>query len=386
MKPNGTSDARNSCYNRSLVTGYWRSAKQEEKLEYYLIAVIFAATDLILLLLFLAAASHVDKSKVKGEQPRGTQFGTSSDKFRQEEKSDLEKLTEGIARLEQQLKPMLDLTIKHERRLSGIQSKGALGEQIVGEKLGDLPHDWYDHNVPFPNGAKADFAIRTPDKRWIPIDSQWTATELLDRLEQAKDQTDRNSLRIQVHDAVRNHATAAKKYLDPHTTLGFGIVAVPNSVFELCIDMQAELVSENIVLISHSLLVPYILLLFNLYLQDIPSTQRLEISHILNRSAAQIELIKKYINSRVRPSIASAKLQQNQYGLHSLMLHDIYSRLDQLQGDFDGVRKMVSPPLDKEIGLIPNMLQSSLTKVQADLLEGLERLNGDKPDTASENK
>lgn len=342
---------------------------------------------LLLLFLLLREASYVDKSKTKDKEScGGTASEASGDKFQQVEKSDIEKLEAGIARLEQQLKPMLDLIIKHERRLSGIQSKGALGEQIVGEKLGDLPPAWYDRKVPFPNGAKADFAIRTPGERWIPIDSQWTATELLDRLEQAKDQTDRNSLRIQVHDAVRNHATVAKKYLDPHSTLGFCIVAVPNSVFELCIDMQAELVSDNIVLISHSLLVPYILLLFNLYLQDIPSTQRLEISHILNRSAAQIELIKKYINSSVRPSIVSAKLQENQYGLHSLMLHDIYSRLDQLQGDFDRVRKMVSPPLNKDIGSIPNILQSSLTKVQDDLLQGIERLNGHKPDRDGENK
>jgi hypothetical protein len=353
--------------------------------DYYLVAVIFAATDLILLLLFLAAASYIDKPKARHEQPRGTESGTSSAGFQQSEKSDIKKLAEGITRLEQQLKPILDLTIKHERRLSGIRAKGILGEQLVAETLVDLPHDWYDVEVPFPNGSKAEFALRTPDKRWIPIDSQWTATEFLDRLEKATEQSDQGSLRINIHDEVRKHATAAERFLDPGSTLGFCIVAVPNSVFEFCVDIQAELVGRNIVLISHSLLVPYILLLFNLYLKDTQSTQRLEISHILSRSAAQIELIKKYINSRVRPSIASAKLQQNQYGLHSLMLHDIYSRLDQIQGDFDGVRKMVSPPLDKNIGSIPDMLQSSLTKVREDLLEGIERLNGHKPDPESEN-
>lgn len=356
-------------------------------MNYYDLALILAIIDLMLLLYLLVVVSIFNRSKAMNEQLRGgREIETTNENFQRTENANIGELAEGIVRLEQQIKPMLDLIIKHERRLSGIQSKGALGEQIVGEKLGDLPPAWYDRKVPFPNGAKADFAIRTPDGRWIPIDSQWTATELLDRLEQAKDQTDRNSLRIQVHDAVRNHARAAKKYLDSHSTLGFCIVAVPNSVFELCIDMQAELVSDNVVLISHSLLVPYILLLFHLYLQEIPSTQRLEISHILNRSAAQIELIKKFINSKVSPSIASAKLQQNQYGLHSLMLHDIYSRLDQLQGDFDGVRKMVSPPLDKDISSIPNVLRSSLTKVQNDLLEGIERLNSHKPDPESKSK
>jgi DNA anti-recombination protein RmuC len=338
---------------------------------------------LLILLLLLLAASAVEESRTKHKSSHdGPDGRTSSNKFQQqEEKAAIEKLAEGIARLEQQLRPMLDLTIKHERRLSGIQSKGALGEQIVGEKLGDLPHDWYDRKVPFPNGAKADFALRTPDKRWIPIDSQWTATELLDRIEQAKDQIERNSFRLQIHQEVRNHAKAAQKYLDRDSTLGFCIVAVPSSVFELCIDMQAELVSDGIVLISYSLLVPYILLIFDLFLKNAQSTQTLEISYILGRSASQIELIQKYINMKVRPPLDSVKLQQTNYGLHSQRLHDLHSRLSEIQGELDSVRNMVNPLSNADIGSIPNILHTSLTKVRDDLLEGLSRQNGQRPDS-----
>jgi len=353
------------------------------------LVLILALTDsiviLLLIFLLLVAAHSVDKSRDEYKQWHGgTEPGRSSDKSQQVEKSDIEKLAEGIARLEQRLQSVVDLTIKHERKLSGIQAKGALGEQIVAEKLFDLPHGWYARDVPFPNGAKVEFALRTPDKRWIPIDSQFTATELVEKLEKTTDQSQRNSLKIQIRQEVRSYVKSAEKYLDAGSTLGFCIVAVPTSVFEVCLEMQAELVSDNIVLISYSLLIPYILLLVDLFLKNIHSTQVLEISHILNRSASQIELIQKYINSKVRPPLDSVRLQQSQYGLHSERLHEIYSRLSQLQSDLDGVRDMVSPISNADIGSIPNVLQSSLTKVRSDLLEAIARQNGYKSN--SENK
>ena len=350
------------------------------------LSIINLIVVLLILFFLFVAASRTDKSRADHEKLRGgIELGTLGDKFQMGEKSDIEKLAgDIITRLEQQLKPILDLTIRHERKLTGIQAKGALGERIVAEKLFDLPHSWYARDVPFLNGAKVEFALRTPDKRWIPIDSQFTATELVEKLEQTTDESQRNSLKIQIRQAVRSYVKSAEKYLDSNSTLGFCIVAVPTSVFEVCLEMQAELVSDNIVLISYSLLVPYILLLVDLFLKNIHSTQVLEISHILNRSASQIELIQKYITSRVRPPLDSVKLQQSQYGLHTERLHEIYSRLSQLQGDLDTVKSMVSPISNADIGSIPDILQSSLTRVRNDLLEAIARQNSHKSN--SENK
>lgn len=344
------------------------------------LAIIDLIVILLLLFLVLVPASYVDKSKAKHEQLQGAEFGTSGDKFQQEKKSDDEMLAEGIARLEQLLKPVVDLTLKHERKLSGIQSKGALGEQIVAEKLVDLPHDWYDLNVPFPNGAKAEFALRTPDKRWIPIDSQWTATELLDKLERATDQSQRNSLRIQVHQEVAKRAIAAQKYLDRGSTLGFCIVAVPTAVFDLCVDIQAGLIKYNIVLISYSLLVPYILLLVDFYLKNSQSTQVLEISHILHRSAAQIELIQKYINQQVVPPLDIVKQQQTNYGVQNQGLQQVYTKVSQIQNELNLLKSTINPIPNADIGLIPKTLQRSLTQVRDGLLEGITKQNGYDPD------
>jgi DNA anti-recombination protein RmuC len=349
------------------------------------LSIINLIAVLLLLFFLFVAAWRADKSRAEYEKLRGgTEFGTLGDKFQQVEKSDFEKLAGGIARLEQQLKPMLDLTIKHERKLTGIQAKGALGEQIVAEKLFDLPHNWYARDVPFPNGAKVEFALRTPDKRWIPIDSQFTSTELAEKIEQTTDQSHRNSLKVQIRQEVRSYVGSAEKYVDSGSTLGFCIVAVPTSVFEVCLEMQAELISRNIVLISYNLLIPYILLIVDLFLKNTHSTEVLEIAHILNRSTSQIELIQKYINSKVRPPLDMVKLQQSQYGLHSQRLHEIYSKLNEIQSELDGARNMVNPIPNEDLGSIAKILQSSLTKVKDDLLEVIARQNGHQPN--SDNK
>lgn len=325
----------------------------------FVLSIINLIVVLLFLISMLAVANYGEKPKAKQEQLR-----------------DEKELIEGIVRLEERLQTVLNLTIKHERKLTGIQAKGALGEQIVAEKLFDLPHSWYARDVPFPNGAKVEFALRTPDKRWIPIDSQFTSTELVEKLEQTTDQSQRNSLKIQIQREVRSYARSAEKYIDTGSTLGFCIVAVPTSVFEVCLEMQAELISQNIVLISYNLLTPYILLLVDLFLKNTHSTDTLEISHVLNRSTSQIELIQKYINSKVRPPLDTVKLQQSQYGLHSQRLHEIYTKLNEVQTELDAVRNMVNPIPNEDISSITQILQSALNKVKKDILEVIARQNG----------
>ena len=123
-----------------------------------------------------------------------------------------------------------------DRILSGAQSKGSLGEQIVGERLAQLPPEWVARNIRFPDGRIVEFGLRTPDGRLIPIDSKWTATELLDQLGQTADKARRNVLIKDIRREVINRAREVLKYLDEHRTIGFCIAAVPDPVFEHCLE------------------------------------------------------------------------------------------------------------------------------------------------------
>jgi hypothetical protein len=319
----------------------------------------------LILFLLLVAASYTDKSKDGDEKRlRGT-----------EQELKLNQLVKSIASLQQSLKPIVDLTQKHESILSGIQSKGALGEQFVEGKLADLPHEWYDRHVPFPGGT-VEFALRTPNKRWIPIDSQWTATPWLIKLEKATSQSERNLFRLDAHQAVNIRARETLKYLDKERTLGFCIVAVPDSVFNLCVDIQANLASNSIVLISYSLLVPYILLIVNQYLKTTQSTEALQISQILSRADAEIELIQKYIITDVAPPIELVSRQQTQHVRRNQGLEQVYTTLNQIQSQLNILKSMINPIANSAMTSIPPTLQRRLRHVRDGLLEVATQQNG----------
>lgn len=285
-------------------------------------------------------------------------------------------LTERLERLEQLLIPVLDLSKKHESILSGSQSKGALGEHMVENILKKLPLDWIEPNVPL-SGGTVEFALRTPDKRWIPIDSQWTApTDLLTKLERASSQAERTSLKKEIQDAVSTRAQNAMRYLDKENTLGFGIVVVPDFVFSLCTDIQANLASRNIVLISHSLLVPYILLIVNQYLKNIQATNSLKRENLLSSSVADIELIQKYIQTNVVPTLEVANRQQAQFIRQNQELDSIYTSIEKIQAQLRDLREMVSPVPSDAISTIPQILQQGLNHVKGKLLDNDIKQNG----------
>lgn len=49
---------------------------------------------------------------------------------------------------------------------------------------------------------------------------------------------------------------------EPRVTAPFGVAVVPDSVFELCGPLQVDALRLNVVLVSHSLFVPYLLVIF----------------------------------------------------------------------------------------------------------------------------
>ncbi len=294
------------------------------------------------------------------------------DNTKLESKIDL--IVKNFISLEQLIRPVVDITQKHENILSGRQSKGALGEQFVEERLADLPHEWYDRKVSF-SGGTVEFALRTPNKRWIPIDSQWTATDLLVKLGQVNSQSQRDTLRTAAHQAVNIRAREALKYLDKERTLGFCIVAVPDSVFSLCVDIQANLASYSIVLVSYSLLVPYILLIVNQYLKTVQSTDTLQVSQILSRSAAEIELIQKYITKEVVSPLEIVSRQQSQHFIQRQGLEDIYKNLNQIQSQLNTIKNMNNPVPNSTITSISPTLQRQLSHVRDGLLEGAAKQN-----------
>ena len=157
--------------------------------------------------------------------------------------------------------------------LTGRRS-GQAGERIVGELLNVVPEDWLERNARIGSG-QVEFAIKMPGNYLIPLDSKFVAPELVMQLENGDVAEGHQQLLGRVKREVQRRAQeVAKGYLTDHRVLGFGIAAVPDSVYDLCRDaVKAAAGSHRIVVVPYSLLLPFVL---SLYLM----AQRLGISRL----------------------------------------------------------------------------------------------------------
>ena len=162
------------------------------------------------------------------------------------------------ARLQQE-----QLTAESVRRLeniiAGTKTKGTAGENIMDLVFSQLPAEWQVRDFPVGNKT-VEFGLRLPNNLILPIDSKWPATTLVEEFLAARDSQEQQRIKGEIERAVLQKAREVRKYIDPGITLGFGIAAVPDAVFDLCARAQVESMRMNVVLLSYSMFVPYLLL------------------------------------------------------------------------------------------------------------------------------
>jgi hypothetical protein len=297
---------------------------------------------------------------------------------RQEELgSGVESVSRIITKMEESLNAIELSTQSFERVLLGPQSKGVLGEAMVRARLLQFPGDWIEHNVGFPDRTKVEFSLVTPDRRLVPIDSKWIGTPILDELGKQTDHQ-MHTLYIKfLEQEVKNRSREILKYIDEYRTLGFGIAAIPDPVFELTWKVHSELAKENIVVISYSLLVPYLLLLIKTVFANAQSTQAWQTAGILNRSFSQIQDIQEIIDTKLRGTVRSVALQQSEYSSYNQIIQEFSAKLSQIQDDLKMMQSSLPSPIDPlfhtDIATIPNTLQQSLSTLR-EILLGLPNL------------
>jgi DNA recombination protein RmuC len=153
-----------------------------------------------------------------------------------------------------------------ERVISGTQSRGAAGENMLEAVFGQLPVDWQVRNLRVGNKV-VEFGLRLPNGLLLPIDSKWAAAPLLDQLNRTEDPSKRLQIKALLEATVLARAREVRKYIDPNITVGYGIAVVPDAVYELCSGVQTEAFASHVVLVGQSLFLPYLLLVFQTVLK-----------------------------------------------------------------------------------------------------------------------
>jgi septal ring factor EnvC (AmiA/AmiB activator) len=169
------------------------------------------------------------------------------------------------------------------------QGREGMGQQIVREQLRLLPAEWVAQRVRLAGDEEVAFALRAPNGKFLPIESAWTAEHLLGQLNQAMDVATQNRLRKEICREVMQRAIEARRYLEPRRTLGFAIAAVPDGVFETCGHIQPVLAARDVILVSYSLLVPYVLLVVHTMLASVEAAEAAEVAHVMHRTQLQVD-------------------------------------------------------------------------------------------------
>lgn len=186
-----------------------------------------------------------------------------------------------------------------EAVLAGSQAKGMAGEHLLEAIFAQLPASWQARNVRVGNKV-VEFGLVLPNGLILPIDSKWPATSLVEQFlaTDAADGEARARLKTQIEAAVLERAREVSKYIDPNLTAGFALAVVPDAVYDLCRGAQAQALASRVALLSHSLLLPYLLLVYETALRASQSVDLQRLAAYLHSSQASIRALQEELEGR----------------------------------------------------------------------------------------
>ncbi len=191
-------------------------------------------------------------------------------------KEDLAALQAHVKTAQETERQVAESVRRLETVIAGTQSKGSAGENIIEQVFSKLPPDWQARNF-ILNNKPVEFALRLPNGLYLPIDSKWPATNLTEKFFQTDSEEERKKIKKEIQTATLNKAKEVQKYIDPNSTVNFAVAVVPDSVYDLCAEIQHETFALNVTLVSYSMFVPYLLLVFQTVLK---SYQRIDLQKL----------------------------------------------------------------------------------------------------------
>jgi DNA recombination protein RmuC len=201
-----------------------------------------------------------------------------------------------------------------EAVIAGTQSRGAAGENILDLVLAQLPAEWQVRNFQIGNKT-VEFGLRLPNNLILPIDSKWTAAGLLEQFAATSDPDEQQRLKAQIEKAVLAKAREVRKYIDPSTTVSFGIAAVPDAVYDLCSAVRVEVMGLGVVLLSYSLFIPYLLLVYQTTLSTTRDLDLQQISAYLQRTQESLTALQAELEGRLSKGITMVENSRDELRL-----------------------------------------------------------------------
>ncbi len=199
-----------------------------------------------------------------------------------------------------------------ESVIAGSKQKGIAGENILREALSIFPPEMIETNFKV-RGKEVEFGLVLSDKKVMPIDSKWPSTELLESVTKEEDPVKLERLMHKVQKEVLKRVSEISQYLDPNTTTPWAIGAIPDSMYSLCKDAHHSAYSRNVILVSYSMLLPYLLMFFSLHLQYSSSIDMENLAHYLIDIKRNTEQMGEILENRVERARALLSSASDEY-------------------------------------------------------------------------
>jgi DNA recombination protein RmuC len=199
-----------------------------------------------------------------------------------------------------------------ETVLTGTKSRGTAGENILATILAQLPPELRETNLTI-NNKPVEFALRLPHGRLLPIDSKWPALSALERLQETEDPILRKALVEEIQTEVKKKIREVTKYLDPDRTIRLGVLAVPDAVFDLCLDAHVEAFKQGIVIISYTQAIPYLLSLLQVVLRFGTEIDTARLSQALTTIADALEKMDGEVDGRLSRAITQLQNSREEF-------------------------------------------------------------------------
>jgi DNA recombination protein RmuC len=202
-----------------------------------------------------------------------------------------------------------------EAVIAGTKTKGTAGENIIDLVFAQLPPQWQVRDFQVGNRT-VEFGLRLPNNLILPIDSKWTATNLLEDFLACEDVDRRQVLKSQVERAVVAKAKEVRKYIDPSVTVNFGIATIPDAIFDLCSAVQVEALQLNVVLLSYSMFVPYLLLTFQTILKSTHDIDLQKLAGYLDTAQGTIRSLQEELEGRMSRAVTMLENSRDEMRVH----------------------------------------------------------------------
>jgi DNA recombination protein RmuC len=151
-----------------------------------------------------------------------------------------------------------------DRLVAGSYGRGLAGENLLAAALAEFPPELLIRDFSVA-GRTCEFALRLPDGKLLPVDSKWTAFDLVTELQGTGDPARREELRKRVERAVCARIPEVGGYVDPALTGPVAVIALPDAVYACCRKAHLTAHQARVLLVSYSLAVPFLLGVWSLY-------------------------------------------------------------------------------------------------------------------------